>query len=60
MQLLAHLLLISVVPDADSLNKLINPIDGSVISADVFGNPRTYNGLRDVGAVQQPASLLSP
>jgi len=52
--------LISVVPDADSHNKLINPIDGSVISTDVFGNPRTYNGLRDVGAVQQPASVPAP
>jgi hypothetical protein len=44
--------LIGVVPDADSFNKLINPIDGSVISTDVFGNPRSYNGRRDVGAVQ--------
>lgn len=44
--------LIGVIPDADSLNQLINPIDGSVISTDVFGNPRTADGTRDVGAVQ--------
>ena len=47
--------LIGVIPDANSLNKLINPIDGSVISRDVFGNPRTFNGRRDVGAVQTEA-----
>jgi hypothetical protein len=39
--------LIGVVPDADNLNKLINPIDGSLIS----------NGKRDVGAVQTPGPL---
>ena len=52
--------LVDVIPDADSLNQLINPIDGSVISTDVFGNPRTYNGRRDVGAVQslQPAASV--
>jgi hypothetical protein len=44
--------LLNVVPDADSFNQLINPIDGSVITTDVFGNPRTFNGRRDVGAVQ--------
>ena len=44
--------LIGVVPNADALNQLINPIDGSVISTDVYGNPRTSNGQRDVGAVQ--------
>jgi hypothetical protein len=44
--------LVGVIPDADSLDKLINPIDGSVITTDVFGNPRTSNGRRDVGAVQ--------
>ncbi len=44
--------LINVITDADGNNKLINPIDGSVISKDVFGNPRTGNGLRNVGAVQ--------
>lgn len=49
--------LIGVVPDADNLNKLINPIDGNEISTDVFGNPRTFNGKRDVGAVQTPGPL---
>jgi hypothetical protein len=49
--------LIGVVADADGTNKLINPIDNSVISADVFGNPRTFNGRRDVGAVQTPGPL---
>jgi hypothetical protein len=46
--------LIGVVPDADpgGVNELINPIDGSPITRDVFGNPRTTNGLRNVGAVQ--------
>jgi hypothetical protein len=44
--------LIGVVPDADSSNRLINPIDQSVITTDVFGNPRTFRGRRDVGAVQ--------
>jgi len=44
--------LAGVIPDATSLNKLINPIDNSVISTDVFGNPRTTSGKRDVGAVQ--------
>ncbi len=44
--------LVNVVPNADSLNQLINPIDQSVILTDVFGNPRTFNGLRDIGAVQ--------
>ncbi|MEB3305526.1 MAG: hypothetical protein VKL58_04850 [Cyanobacteriota bacterium] len=44
--------LIGVVPDADGANQLINPIDGSVITKDIFGNPRTSSGLRDIGAVQ--------
>jgi hypothetical protein len=46
--------LIGVVPDANpgGVNELINPIDGSPITRDVFGNPRTTNGLRNVGAVQ--------
>ncbi len=46
--------LIGVVPDAGpgGTNELINPIDGSPITTDVFGNPRTTNGLRNVGAVQ--------
>lgn len=49
--------LIGVVPDADTSNKLLNPINNSVISTDVFGNPRTFNGKRDVGAVQTPGPL---
>jgi hypothetical protein len=46
--------LIGVVPDAGpgGANALINPIDGSLISRDVFGQPRTRLGRRDVGAVQ--------
>lgn len=44
--------LINVVPDANGANKLINPIDGSVIRTDVFGNTRTSNDLRNIGAVQ--------
>jgi hypothetical protein len=44
--------LLAVILDADGANQLINPIDGSVISTDVYGNPRTSNGQRDVGAVQ--------
>jgi len=37
---------------------LINPIDGSPILLDVFGRPRTRNGLRTIGAVQPvPAPL---
>ncbi|MFM7265185.1 MAG: hypothetical protein ACKOZW_06275 [Cyanobium sp.] len=42
----------AAVPNADTTNRLINPIDGSVINTDVFGNPRTFNGRRDIGAVQ--------
>lgn len=42
----------AAVPDANTTNRLINPIDGSVISTDVFGNPRTFHGRRDIGAVQ--------
>lgn len=51
--------LTAVIPDANGANKLINPIDGTVISTDVFGNPRTFNGLRDIGAAQAgvPAPL---
>lgn len=43
---------INSVADADGANQLINPIDHSVIRTDVFGNPRTSNGLRNLGAVQ--------
>lgn len=47
-------MLISVVPDGDpgGVNELTNPVDGSPITTDVIGNPRTTNGLRNVGAVQ--------
>ena len=47
--------LVSVIPDATpgGANQLMNPIDGSPITADVFGNPRTnVLGFRDIGAVQ--------
>jgi hypothetical protein len=50
--------LIDQISDADGTNQLINPIDGSPILLDVFGNPRTRNGLRTIGAVQPvPAPL---
>ncbi len=52
--------LINVVPDANGTNQLINPIDGSVISTDVYGNPRTANGRRDIGAVQLTAPVPGP
>lgn len=50
----------AVVPDADSSNVLINPIDGSVIQTDVFDNPRTQLGYRDVGGVQQRVPVPGP
>lgn len=50
--------LIGVVPDGDSSNRLINPMDQSVISTDVFGNPRTFRGRRDAGAVQSAPGPL--
>ena len=54
--------LVGAVPDAGSggRNELINPIDGQPILFDVFGNPRTRGGTRDIGAVQavpEPSSL---
>ena len=52
---LADGVLVSVIPDATpgEANQLINPIDGSPITVDVFGNPRTnVLGFRDIGAVQ--------
>jgi hypothetical protein len=49
--------LLNVVADADGVNQLLNPIDYSVITEDVFGNPRTSNGRRDVGAVQISAPV---
>ena len=51
--------LIDQISDADGANQLINPIDGSPILLDVFGNPRTRNGQRTIGAVQ-PASVPAP
>ena len=51
--------LIDQISDANGANQLINPIDGSPILLDVFGNPRTRNGLRTIGAVQ-PASVPAP
>jgi hypothetical protein len=44
--------LIDQISDADGVNQLINPIDGSPILLDVYGNPRTHNGLRSIGAVE--------
>jgi hypothetical protein len=51
--------LVNVVPDAGpgGGNELINPIDGSPITTDVFGNPRTTNGFRNVGAVQDVGAV---
>jgi hypothetical protein len=51
--------LIDQISNADGVNQLINPIDGSPILLDVFGQPRTRNGLRTIGAVQ-PASVPAP
>ena len=51
--------LIDQISDANGANQLINPIDGSPILLDVFGQPRTRNGLRTIGAVQ-PASAPAP
>lgn len=45
--------------DADGVNQLINPIDGSPILRDVLGQPRTSAGLRTIGAVQ-PAPVPAP
>jgi len=33
-------------------NPLLNPIDGSMITTDVFGNPRCHGNKRNIGAVQ--------
>jgi hypothetical protein len=51
--------LIDQISDANGANQLRNPIDDSPILLDVFGNPRTRNGLRTIGAVQ-PASAPAP
>ncbi|MEB3352964.1 MAG: hypothetical protein VKM34_01820 [Cyanobacteriota bacterium] len=50
--------LVDVIADADGANQLINPIDGSVITRDVFHHPRTTNGFRNIGAVQ--ATVQTP
>ena len=44
--------LINQIANADGANQLLSPIDGSVISVDLLGNPRTRMGLRDIGALQ--------
>ena len=44
--------LIDQISDANGANQLLNPIGGSVISVDVLGNPRTRQGLRNIGALQ--------
>ena len=51
--------LIDQITDADGANQLLNPIDGSPILVDVFGQPRSRNGLRSIGAVQ-PAMAPAP
>ncbi|MFO0037381.1 MAG: hypothetical protein ACK522_00345 [Synechococcaceae cyanobacterium] len=52
--------LLAVILDADGANQLINPIDGSVITKDVYGNPRTAFGTRDIGAVQGTQDVPGP
>ena len=49
--------LIDAIPDANSTNKLINPVTGKEILKDVFGNPRNDGDRRDIGAVQVGASV---
>lgn len=44
--------LIDAILDANSTNKLINPVTGAEIQKDVFGNPRNDGDRRDIGAVQ--------
>ena len=51
--------LIDQISNANGANQLINPIDGSPILLDVFGNRRTRHGLRTIGAVQ-PANVPAP
>jgi hypothetical protein len=46
--------LVNQIANADGANQLLSPIDGSVISVDVLGNPRTTKGLRNIGALQAP------
>ncbi|MDB4476452.1 fibronectin type III domain-containing protein [bacterium] len=47
-------LLIDAVTDASTTNVLTSPIDGSPVTEDIFGNPRTEAAgtVRDIGAVQ--------
>ncbi len=47
--------LVDQISGADGVNQLINPIDGQPILVDVFGDPRTSNGRRTIGAVQTAA-----
>jgi hypothetical protein len=51
--------LIDQISNADGANLLMNPIDGNPILLAVYGNPRTSNDLRSIGAVQ-PAYVPSP
>jgi hypothetical protein len=44
--------LINQISDADGVNQLINPIDGSVITTDLLGRPRSLENMRDIGALQ--------
>lgn len=50
----------SAIADADGANQLRSPIDGSVIDTDVYGNPRTAYGFRDIGAVQSTQEVPGP
>jgi hypothetical protein len=50
--------LIDAVPNANGANQLLDPITGSPLTSDVFGNPRVDgNGRRNIGAIQ---TLLAP
>ena len=51
--------LVGVVADGDGVNALRSPIDGSLITLDVYGQPRTTGGLRNAGAVEV-ASVPEP
>jgi LPXTG-motif cell wall-anchored protein len=45
--------LLDAVPDANGANQLLDPITGSPLTTDVFGNPRVDgNGRRNIGAIQ--------
>jgi hypothetical protein len=50
--------LINQVPNAGTggANELINPIDNTPITEDVFGNPRVNGTTRNIGAVQDDAN----